>query len=81
MAPQPVAANNPEPAEPTGRRLWRENQKFFNRMRFDQHRAWNSNRAPELHSDIPSTWPALEAACRKWGPPVGFRPTWRAGTL
>jgi len=48
--------DNAESAEPTGWRLRLEERKFSNRMRFDQHRVWNWNRAPEPHSDIPSTW-------------------------
>lgn len=45
--------------------------RFHRRLRYDQNRIWDWNRPREPRSPIPSTWPALEAAMRKWVTP-GF---------
>lgn len=47
-----------------------ENRRFRDRLRFDQSIKWDWNRVPEPRSPIPSIMPAVERACRLWGPPV-----------
>jgi len=50
-----------------------ENRRFSDRLRFDQGSFWQREK-PEPRSLYPSSWTILEAACRKWGVPAGFRP-------
>lgn len=53
-----------------------ENQRFTDRLRFDQSRFWEWNYpAFERRSLPPSQWPAIEEALKKWGVPAGFRNT------
>jgi hypothetical protein len=49
-----------------------ENKRFRDRLSYRSN-FWEKRQ--ELRSFPPSTWPALEEALRKWGIPIGFRPT------
>jgi hypothetical protein len=42
------------------------NRRINDRKRFGESKFWT---APEERSLIPSTWPAFESECRKWGIP------------
>jgi hypothetical protein len=59
-----------------------ENRHFMDRHRFGCRTAGVGGRSypmsrmwtpPEEKSLPPSSWPAFALACKKWGPPVGFR--------